>query len=977
MNTNSFQPYDFSALIASIIEPNHSGSNDESQTDTSVITDTSVNVISGDNIKNDSDNVTLNAQGSSTTIRNSGNDVKINGSPSNDEILNGGFKNSSENWTEAYVTGGNRVTIEGNAGDDLIENYRGSNIMIDGGADSDRIYNSGINNIIDGGDGEDTIKNYAYEVSITSVTINGGTGNDSIYSDGNAVNIDGGTGNDSISNSGVNVTINGNVRDDYIRNYGNEGGGKNVTIAGGSGKDTIQNGSTINSDGTFIGGGDDNADYIFNSGNNATINGGDGEDTIINSGEKVTISGENGNDSIRNMQENVFIDSGLGDDHIQNFGKNTTLYGSSGYDHIENTVDSVMIDAGNDDDVVKNWRTDEQGFGIIRSGGDNVTINGGSGNDSLYTCGTNVIINGGEGQDYIYCDKSDRPYSERKKSNIIYGGDNNDTIEVNGVDYSTIYGGLGEDVISLSSDILMDVIVYGVGDGNDTVVGYTNACELQIAGDQYSTVQNENDTIVYVGDGSIVLKDWKVGWLNITTIENPMPISVESIQKSDDTYEYTGGDKVITDYSSDSKIQLTEPISNVEVVSDTFVVKASTGDLVIENVVDKVIEFTNKDGNTTAYAYMAGDSKEVNGSTSSNNLIAGSGGSSLIGGGGDNTLQGGAGRDVFVYSSGNNLVKNYESGDIVKLATSYDNTDVKENNLVIKSTVGNLTIENVEEKIVDVTNTDGTLTQIYVARESGGEVAGNALGNSPEIFKIIVGAEDNKNHLIAGDGGSSLIGGKTDDILQGGIGHDAFSYSSGNDTITNYESLEEITFNGTYQNWITDGNDFVLNAAEGSLRITDAREKLIRVKNLDGSILMGVYMSDEEDVYDYSNYGEFITAIGSNKQRNTLIAGSAGSVLWGGDGKAWDEMYGGTGVDEFVYRYGNGADAIFNASYEDTVNLADITFDQIVGTRLTPNRALFVFTDYGSLNILGQAGNFIIDGQSYNADYNNNQLQAK
>ena len=87
-------------------------------------------------------------------------------------------------------------------------------------------------------------------------------------------------------------------------------------------------------------------------------------------------------------------------------------------------------------------------------------------------------------------------------------------------------------------------------------------------------------------------------------------------------------------------------------------------------------------------------------------------------------------------------------------------------------------------------------------------------------------------------------------------------------------------------------------------------------------------------------------------------------------------MYGGTGKDEFMYNYGNGNDEIFNAGVEDSVNLNSISLNQIVGSRFIPNRATFVFTDYGSLNISGQPETFLIDGQIYRADYNKDNLQA-
>lgn len=198
-------------------------------------------------------------------------------------------------------------------------------------------------------------------------------------------------------------------------------------------------------------------------------------------------------------------------------------------------------------------------------------------------------------------------------------------------------------------------------------------------------------------------------------------------------------------------------------------------------------------------------------------------------------------------------------------------------------------------------------------------------------------------------------------------GGDSHNYASGNVTISNYQSWEEIKFGGTHQNWVVTGDDFVINAAEGSLRITNARDKLLEFKNSDGSVLAHVCMPSDDATFDGSTYNEFVVAVGANNHNNILIAGNAGSSLWGGDGDNSDNLFGGAGADAFIYHYGNGEDNIFNASSEDIVLLPDITLNEIHSVFENQNKVDIGFTDGGALNIDGKVSSYILRSNEYPA----------
>lgn len=224
---------------------------------------------------------------------------------------------------------------------------------------------------------------------------------------------------------------------------------------------------------------------------NIALGGTTDDDLITNyGGDYVTITSGAGNDSVyNNSGANVTISSGEGDDSLKNdFGKN------------------VMITCGKGDDSVYNYLVN------------NVIIACDSGNDNVYTyLGNNVTIDGGKGDDSIH--------SIYRAT--VYGGLGKDTINV-GAGY--IDGGAGDDIIITSPHwdttsvkggkdddvfypIINDSIRYGrifeyaKGDGNDTIYGFNSDDTLNITKGNYKVSTKNNDVIVKVGTGKIILKD--------------------------------------------------------------------------------------------------------------------------------------------------------------------------------------------------------------------------------------------------------------------------------------------------------------------------------------------------------------------------------------------------------------------------------------------------------------------------------------
>ena len=182
------------------------------------------------------------------------------------------------------------------------------------------------------------------------------------------------------------------------------------------------------------------------------------------------------------------------------------------------------------------------------------------------------------------------------------------------------------------------------------------------------------------GNNGTIINNSTIGGdvTNVTTVDNSKTLVI-----SGNTYTYSGGDKVITNYQQGEKIKLASDYQGINLQGNSFFVNSSSGSLEIQNSRDKFVEYTVDDGGeTVAYSYVAGTEGTIDGSgkdeaeiligadNANNEIIAGEGNSSLWGGnGGDDKLVGGEGNDEFFYAvgSGNDVVQNATSNDIINL----------------------------------------------------------------------------------------------------------------------------------------------------------------------------------------------------------------------------------------------------------------------------------------------------------------------
>lgn len=502
----------------------------------------------------------------------------------------------------------------------------------------------------------------------------------------------------------------------------------------------------------------------------------------------------------------------------------------------------------------------------------------------------------------------------------IIGGEGNDTIS-NTVDNVTISGDIGTDIISLSGGS-QNVTVNG-GKDNDTIYSNGNSNLFRYSsGDGNDVIYNfdSNDT-VQVASGNV-----------------------------DSVYAEKDGDVIIKVGSANIRLK--------NKVGQTINIKNSTGK-VTSQIYTYTEPTTNKPTKTPSSTPTTNEpTKTTTRGLSSSGTTRGDGNSSQP------LLE--PKESFYDFIGDNRRIADFKVKNKIKLSCEYKGFEISGNNFVIQSASGSLTLENARDKIIDVADGTGN-TAAYVYLISG---EGDVKGSSLDMFEVIVASEGSTNHLISGSGGSSLVGGSGVNILEGGAGQDTFIYKANNYTITNYQSGEILKFEATYTSWVTDGNDLVINSAEGSIRIREVTDKLVELAGTDGNVIAHVYKSGAyAGAIDVRGFGAFEVIVGSDNVSNQIFADAAGSSLWGGRGVSNDDLYGNLGIDEYIYSYGNGNDNVFQAGNEDIVNLLNISFEQIVSAEITDNGVNVQFNDGGSLNISGQVENFKVGETIYHSNY--------
>ena len=210
-------------------------------------------------------------------------------------------------------------------------------------------------------------------------------------------------------------------------------------------------------------------------------------------------------------------------------------------------------------------------------------------------------------------------------------------------------------------------------------INYDKDCDI-------SFIVTNNGISFYDYEGDLIFNFDRSSGYNVinadTSTETISESYVENIlSSSNGTYNYTGGDASISNYSKGEKINLVSKFKGIGFSSSDFKLKSATGSLTIQNVRDKVIDVAMND-RVVAQAYLASGAGEIDRSGQnyievllgannlSNTITAGNGSSTLWGGiGGEDILNGGNGKDTFFFgkNDGADIINNASSSDTINL----------------------------------------------------------------------------------------------------------------------------------------------------------------------------------------------------------------------------------------------------------------------------------------------------------------------
>ena len=848
------------------------------------------------------------------------------------------------------------------------------NIRIMGTEGSD-VIRAGINtpHIIEGGDGNDTIRGNYYTKSI-----NGGKGDDKLEGgDGDDIYIfNKGDGNDTIVDwQGNNIIkfTQGISKEDLLVKHDSNG---QIRL---SFKNNIANSVTLTS--TNI------SSIEFANGDKLTheeikrlfLTGDDTDNTIRGDyiGDNILIGNRGDDILIGGCQNDVYIfNKGDGvDTIIDNSGSDTIKFNDFNYEDIEikkertNLVISSRI--SNDKIVIKDFYfsngepsnsieyikfKDETLYDLINNKfviatneADKITLsnlddkfNSLGGDDEIYGQDGNDIINGNEGNDKLYGNNGNDILSGSSGSDILDGGYGDDTL-IGGKDEDILDGGYGD-----------DTYIFNKGDGNDTIIDHQGSDTIKfgegiskedlivkrVARMNDYTKQKEYADIVisfknHLND-SIILRD--VVYSNA--------ISKNSIIE---TFEFSNGDKLsFEDIKKLSLIGSDNSENIVGYVHTHNIIKGEGGD-------DKLY---GQGWNDTMYG---GDGNDL--------IESGSGNDTLIGGVGNDILKGGIGDDAYVFNKGdgNDIIEDSEGVDTLKFGEGIRKEDliISRNSdknshgyllsyakdIIIKfkhNETDSITLKNViNENKTDIANVIENFEFANGEKLSFEDIKQLPLMGTDE-GEGIKGFRDSNNTLI-GNGGNDwlygdekndiLIGGEGDDNLIGDEGDDTYIYNigDGNDTIYDYEGEDIIKFGKgiNKEDIIVTKSEVKYNSFTGS----KYRDLVISFKKKQGSISLEHTISEDgsinegdthktlvfengdklsfEDILKLSLTGDDEdNHISGYKYHNDTIEGKGGNDILSGD-EGNDTLIGGEGNDRLGG--GEGNDILIGGEGDDTL----------------------------------------------------------
>ena len=461
-----------------------------------------------------------------------------------------------------------------------------------------------------------------------------------ILVNGGAISVSGGT--PTIANTAL-IQLDGKGGHDTITLNESNGALPRANVYGGAGNDTLTGGS--------------GGDMLFGQGGNDTLLGKGGFDFLFGGKDHDTLTGGDADDQ-------VFGEAG-NDRMIWNPGDDTDLNEGGG------GTDTVEVNGGNGDEIftatangtrVRFDRVDPAPFAIDIGTSENLVLNANGGADSFSATGDlsaliKITVDGGTGNDTLLGSNG---------VDQLQGGDGDDFVD----------GQQGNDVAFLGAN--NDTFQWDPGDGSDTVEGQDGTDKMLFNG------SNGDESFAASANGARLRFTRNLG----TIVMDANDVEVVDLQALGGTDILTANDLSGTDVVT-IDTDLAGAIGGVtgDTQSDTIIVNGTNGDDIVDVVgagtsasvigLHAQVNITNSEGandslviNTlggedgvTATTLPAGVIKlTVDGGTASDTLLGSQGNDTFLGGDGAEFIFGDNGNDVALMGA-NDDVFQWDPGD--------------------------------------------------------------------------------------------------------------------------------------------------------------------------------------------------------------------------------------------------------------------------------------------------------------------------
>jgi Ca2+-binding RTX toxin-like protein len=597
------------------------------------------------------------------------------------------------------------------------------------------------------------------------------------------------------------------------------GGAGNDVLTGGSGNDQLfgQSGND-----TLLGKGGN--DFLFGGSENDTLTGGDADDQVF---------GESGNDRmIWNPGDDTDLnEGGAGSDTVEvNGGNGTEVFTVTAngtrvrFDRLDPAPFS--IDIGTSESLVLNANGGDDRFSATGNLAAliSITVDGGTGNDTLLGSNGNDVLRGGDGNDFIDGQQGNDTAFLGAGDDVFQWdpGDGSDIVEgQDGVDTMLFNGSAGAEVFNAAANGGRVRFTRNLG---NIVMDFDDIEKLNLntlGGVDTTTVDN------LAGTDLIEVNVNHAGTIGGATGDAAADVVIVNGTNGNDIIDVVGAGTSVSVLGLTTRVNVT----NSEGANDTLTISALGGnDGVTATTLPAGVTRLNVDGG-------AGDDTSL-GSQGADTLLGGDGNDFFFGDNGNDTAFMGAGDDVFQWDpgDGNDTLEGQDGSDRMLFfgANIAENINISANGgrVLFQRDVANITmdlndVEGIEfralggaDNIVvgDLSGTDVTRIELDLRGPNGG-------GDGAADTVTVNGTQGSDNFGAAGDAGGVNVFGlpATVNIFFQEQANDRLTLNGqGGDDVINASSLEadgiQLTMNGGLGVDVligSEGNDLI-NGGDGN-----------------------------------------------------------------------------------------------------------------------------------------------------------------